>query len=62
MRGEGKIRVSHLLAEGHHRGVESGAGGSPLYDFTEADAEFVLQSALVFLRYMERLATERLPR
>jgi hypothetical protein len=53
-------RLRALVNKGHHRGAESPSGGSGLYDFTEADAEFVLQTALVFLRYMGRLATERL--
>jgi hypothetical protein len=45
-----------LLNKGHHRGVVSEAGGSPLYDFTAADAELIYSATVGFLRFLGRLA------
>lgn len=43
---------------GHHRGVTADGGQPALYQFTQRDAEFVLQSAAALFRYFGRLARD----
>jgi len=47
-----------IVNKGHHRGVTGPSGLAALYEFTQRDAEFVLETTLAFLRYIGRLATE----
>ena len=43
-----------LVNKGHHRGVTA-PSGTALYQFTAQDAEFVMEAALAFLRYLGKL-------
>jgi hypothetical protein len=45
-----------IVNKGHHRGISTPEGEAALYEFTQRDAEFVLEAALTFLRYLGRLA------
>ena len=44
-----------IVNKGHHRSLTAPSGELALYEFTVADAEFVLQASLTFLRYLGRL-------
>lgn len=47
-----------IVNKAHHRGVAAPPGQPPLYEFTRRDAEFMVEAALTFLRYLGRLAQD----